>query len=135
MAVGANITEVDPTVIRAGGGRAEVAGGIDLSVTTSSKSHVGRWRAKRSRGQRDLLFAHLALGLARVTGKRLGVALSFGWFRHRWRPLATLPKPTEQQSQKTEENPGEQVESQVEFHDQPSHQARNRLIIPRFEWF
>jgi hypothetical protein len=119
MTVGANITEVDPAVICAGGVRAEVAGGIDLTVTTSGKSHAGWWRAKRLRGRLELLFAQLALGLARVTGKRLGVALSFGWFGHRWRTPATLPKPTEQQSQKTEENPGEQIESQVEFHDQP----------------
>jgi hypothetical protein len=119
MAVGANIPEVDPAVIRAGGVRAEVAGGIDLTATTSGKSHAGRWRARRSRGHLDLLCAQLTRGLARVTGKRLGVALSFGWFRYRWRPLATLPKSTEQQRQKNEENPGEQVESQVEFHDQP----------------
>jgi hypothetical protein len=119
MAVGAKITEVDPAVIRAGGVRTEVAGGIDLSVTTSNKSHAGRWRAGCSQGQLDLLFAPLILGLARVTGKRLGVALSFGWFGHRWRTPATLPKPTEQQGQKNEENPAEQVESQVEFHDQP----------------
>jgi hypothetical protein len=33
--------------------------------------------------------------------------------------MAAWPKPTEQQSQKTKENPAEQVESQVEFHDQP----------------
>jgi hypothetical protein len=119
MAVGANITEVDPTVIRAGVGRAEVAAGLDLAATTSGKSHAGRWRARRWWGRLDRLFAPLALGLVRVTSKRLGVALSFWWFQHRWRPLATLPKPTAKQSQKTEENPGEQVESQVELHDQP----------------
>jgi hypothetical protein len=119
MAVGANITEVNPTVIRAGGVRAEVAGGIDLAATTSGKSHAGRWRIRGSRGQQDRLFAQLTLGLVRVTGKRLGVALSFGGSRHRWRMLAIWPKPTEQQSQKTEENPGEQVDSQVELHDQP----------------
>jgi hypothetical protein len=119
MAVGANITEVDPTVIRAGGVRAEVAGGIDLAATASGERHPGWRRTRRLQGRLDRLFAPLALGLVGVTGKRLGVALSFGWFRHRWRSLAALPKPTEQQSQKTEENPGEQVESQLESHNQP----------------
>jgi hypothetical protein len=119
MTVGANITEVDPTVIRAGGVWAEVAGGIDLAATASGERHVGWWRARRSRGHLDRLFAPLALGLAGVTGKRLGLALSFGWFGHRWRTPAALPKPTAKQSQKTEENPGGQVKSQVELHDQP----------------
>jgi hypothetical protein len=119
MAVGATIAEVDPAVIRAGDVRAEVVGGLDLAATPSGERHP-RWRrTRRLRGRLDRLFAPLALGLARVTGKRLGVALSFGWVRHRWRTLATLPKPTEQQSQKTEENLCEQVESQVELHDQP----------------
>jgi hypothetical protein len=112
-------TEVNPTVIRAGGVRAEVAAGIDLTATTSGKPHAGWGRARRLRGQLDLLFASRTLGLVRVTGKRLGFALSVGGCRYRWRTLATLPKPTEQQSQKNKENQGEQVESQVEWHAQP----------------
>jgi hypothetical protein len=119
MAVGANITEVDPTVIRAGDVRAEVAGGIDLAATPSGERHPGWRRARRWRGRLDLLFAPLALGLAGVTGKRLGFTFASRRCWHRWRGIAAWPKPTEQQSQKTEENPAEQVESQVEFHDQP----------------
>jgi hypothetical protein len=47
--------------------------------------------------------------------------------------LATLPKPTEQQSQNNQKNPGEQVDSQVELHDQPLHLVENGLSILRLE--
>jgi len=99
MAVGANITEVDPAVIRAGGVRAEVAGGIDLTATTSGKSHAGWWRTGRLWGRLDLLFAQLALGLACVTGKRFRFTFASRRLRHRWRDLAAWLKPTEQEIQ------------------------------------
>jgi hypothetical protein len=35
MTVGADITEADPAVIRTGGVRAKMAGGIDLAATAS----------------------------------------------------------------------------------------------------
>jgi hypothetical protein len=65
------------------------------------------------------LIAEFAFWLARIACKWLGFTLSFAQFRLHWSTLATSPKPTEQQSQKNEENPSEQVESQVESHDQP----------------
>jgi len=97
----------------------EVAGGLDVATTPSGERHPGWRRARRLRGRLDRLFVPLALGLAGVTGKRLGFTFASRWRWHRWRGIAAWPKPTEQQSQKTEENPAEQVDSQVELHDQP----------------
>jgi hypothetical protein len=131
-AVGANIPEVDPTVIRADGVRAELTGGIDLTATTSGKPHAGWWRARRLRGRLDRLFAQLALGLARVTGKRFGFTFVSRWLRHSWRGLAAWPKPTEQETQEDEENTGIQIKHQVGLHHQPLHSGGKWTDHTRF---
>src|SRR5688572_2478250 len=99
MAVGANITEVNPAMVRAGGVRAEVASGIDLPATTSGQPHAEWWRVRRLRGRLNQLFAQLALGLACVTGKRFGFTFASWRLRHCWRSLIPWPKPTKQETQ------------------------------------
>jgi hypothetical protein len=119
MTVGADITEADPAVIRTGGMRAKMAGSIDLAATASGQVHTGWRRAGYVRLRPDWLRTRLTIGLASEAYKRLGFTRWSGRFAHRWRGVAAVPKPTEQETQEDEENTCERVETQVRWHDQP----------------
>jgi hypothetical protein len=108
-------------VIRTGGMWAKVVGGIDLAATASGHDHPGGRCPGCLRVRPGLLLTRLALGLAREAGKRFDFTLAFRRFRPCWSALAALPKPTQQECQKNEENTGERRESQVESHDQSFH--------------
>jgi hypothetical protein len=121
VAIGADIPEADPAVIRTGSMRAKVVGGIDLAATASGHDHAG-WRCTRDLQVRPgMLLTRLAIRLAREAGKRFEFTLAFRRFRPRWSALAARPKPTKQERQKNAENTDERIESQVESHDQPFH--------------
>jgi hypothetical protein len=55
VAIGADITPADPAVIRTGGMRAEMAGGLNLAATTSDQEHPGWRRTGYSRVRPALL--------------------------------------------------------------------------------
>jgi len=121
MAIGADIAEADPAVIRTGRMWAKVARSIDVTATASGHDHTG-WRRTGCLWVRPaLLLTQRAIGLARATYKRFGAALEPGQFRRGWRGLAAPQKLMEQENEKNEEPTGEQLESQVGWHDQSLH--------------
>jgi len=119
MAVGADITEVDPAVVRTRGMGAEVARGIDLAATPTGERESGWRRAEQLRMRRNFVLTALALRLARIPGKWFGFTLAPRWFRRRRRRRAAAPTPMGQENQEDEAYTGDEIESQVGSHHQP----------------
>lgn len=119
MAGGAHIPVADPAVLRTRGRRAAVAGGIDLTAAASGKS-PGGWR-----GARPLQIGHVslltrqAIGLARASGKRLGLTRGSGRCRRRWSGWASAPESNNDKNQAHEDNTRVRRDHQVRSHHQP----------------
>ncbi|ETX06240.1 MAG: hypothetical protein ETSY2_18300 [Candidatus Entotheonella gemina] len=118
VAVSTDIPKAYSAVIRTGGLWAKVASGIDLSVTASGEGHTGWRRDGHRRTRFTPVLTELALGFARQSCKRFGFAFRASGLRRRGCRFAVAPKPTGQENQQDEEKTRNEIESQVELHDQ-----------------
>jgi hypothetical protein len=119
MPVSADITEVNPAVVRTLDMGAEVPGGIDLTVTASGEDEAG-WRGTGHLEMKcDAVLTERALRLAGISGKQPGFPFASGRLWHYRSGLVDAPKKSNKHHINNEYITYKLIKNYLLYHDKP----------------